>query len=106
MIITTTDGVDGRTIRDYLGICTGEAVVGANIIRDLFASVRDIVDGRAGSYEKVLADARAMALEDLGAQAGELGADAVVGVALDYEGLGEKGSVLMVVASGTAVTLD
>ena len=105
MIVTTTTTVEGRKISGYLGICSGQAVVGANIVRDLFASVRDVVGGRSGSYEKVLADAKRMALEQLEAEAGELGADALVGVSLDYEVLGEKGSMLMVVASGTAVRL-
>ena len=89
MIITTTTSIEDRKIAEYLGVCSGEAVVGANIFRDLFASVRDVVGGRSGSYEKVLADARQMALEHLESQATELGADAVVGVDLDYEVLGE-----------------
>ena len=105
MIITTTTSIEGRQIAEYLGICSGEAVVGANIFRDLFASVRDIVGGRSGSYEKVLAGARRMALEQLEEEAAELGGDAVVGVDLDYEVLGDKGSMLMVVAAGTAVRL-
>ena len=105
MIITTTTNVEGRRITGYLGVCTGEAVVGANIFRDLFASVRDVVGGRSGSYEKVLAGARQSALEHLEAEAAALGADAVVGADLDYEVLGDKGSMLMVVASGTAVKL-
>ncbi|MDH3739743.1 MAG: heavy metal-binding domain-containing protein [Alphaproteobacteria bacterium] len=105
MIITTTTNIEGRKIAEYLGVCTGEAVVGANIFRDLFASVRDVVGGRSGSYEKVLANARQMALEQLEEEAAELGGDAVVGVDLDYEVLGDKGSMLMVVASGTAVRL-
>jgi uncharacterized protein YbjQ (UPF0145 family) len=106
MIITTTTSIEDRKIAEYLGVCSGEAVVGANIFRDLFASVRDIVGGRSGSYEKVLADARQMALEHLEEQASELGADAVVGVDLDYEVLGDKGSMLMVIAAGTAVRLS
>lgn len=106
MIVTTTDGVDGRSVSQYLGIVTGEAVVGANIFRDMFASVRDVVGGRSGSYEKVLAGAREAALEDMQAQAAELGADAVVGVDLDYEVLGEENGMMMVVANGTAVKLS
>lgn len=105
MIITTTDGVDGRSVASYLGIVTGEAVVGANIFRDMFASVRDVVGGRSGSYEKVLAGAREAALEDMQAAAAELGANAVVGVDLDYEVLGEENGMMMVVANGTAVKL-
>lgn len=105
MIITTTTSIEGRKIEEYLGVCSGEAVVGANIVRDLFASVRDVVGGRSGSYEKVLANARQMALEHVEEQAAELGADALVGVDLDYEVVGSKGAMLMVVASGTAVRL-
>jgi len=105
MIITTTNSIEGQAIAQYLGVCSGEAVVGANIFRDLFASVRDVVGGRSGSYEKVLADARQMALDHMESQAAELGADAVVGVDLDYEVLGDRGSMLMVVAAGTAVRL-
>ena len=106
MIVTTTDGVDGRSVSQYLGIVTGEAVVGANIFRDMFASVRDVVGGRSGSYEKVLAGAREAALEDMQAQAADFGADAVVGVDLDYEVLGEENGMMMVVANGTAVKLS
>lgn len=105
MIITTTTNIEGRSIAEYLGVCSGEAVVGANIFRDLFASIRDVVGGRSGSYEKVLADARQMALDHLEEQAAARGADAIVGVNLDYEVLGDKGSMLMVVATGTAVRL-
>jgi uncharacterized protein YbjQ (UPF0145 family) len=105
MIITTTGAVENRAVAEYLGICTGEAVVGANIVRDLFASVRDIVGGRSGSYEKVLAGAREHALEHLELDAADRSADAVIGVSLDYEVVGEKGSMLMVVATGTAVRL-
>lgn len=105
MIMTTTTAVEGRPVRQYLGIVTGEAILGANIFRDLFASVRDIVGGRSGSYETVLRDARQTALAELADEAKKLGADAVVGIDLDYETLGQGGSMLMVTASGTAVTL-
>ncbi len=105
MIITTAPYIEGRNIAEYFDVCSGEAVVGANIFRDLFASVRDIVGGSSGSHEKVLADARRMALDNLEEQAAGLGAVAQVGVDLDYEVLGDKGSMLMVVASGTAVRL-
>ena len=105
MIVTTTDGIDGRSDSSYLGIVTGEAVLGANIVRDMFAAVRDVVGGRSGSYEKVLAGAREAALEDMQAAAAELGADAVVGVDLDYEVMGEDNGMMMVVANGTAVKL-
>ncbi len=103
MILTTTTAVEGRPVREYLGIVTGEAILGANIFRDLFASVRDIVGGRSGSYETVLRDARQTALAELSEEARKLGADAVVGIDLDYETLGQGGSMLMVTASGTAV---
>jgi uncharacterized protein YbjQ (UPF0145 family) len=106
MIITTTDSVEGRRIVAYCGVCTGEAILGANIVRDMFAGVRDIVGGRSGSYEKVIRAGKDAALEDMQAQAAELGADAVIGVDLDYEAIGEKASMLMVVANGTAVKLE
>jgi len=103
MIVTTTGSVEGRSVSEYLGVCAGEAVVGANIVRDMFASVRDVVGGRSGSYEKVLRSAREDALEIIAEVAAERGADAVIGVSLDYEVVGDGGSMLMVVASGTAV---
>lgn len=105
MIITTTHGVDGRPVKAYLGIVTGEAIVGANVFKDLFAGIRDIVGGRSGSYEKELRKARRIALEELDAEANRLGADAVIGVDLDYEVLGQGNGMLMVTASGTAVKL-
>lgn len=105
MITTTTPSIEGRAISAYLGIVVGEAVVGANIFRDLFAGVRDIVGGRSGSYEKELSKARKIALDELQEHARRLGAEAVVGVDLDYEVLGEKNGMLMVSASGTAVKL-
>ena len=103
MIVTTTGSVEGRSVSEYLGVCAGEAVVGANIVRDMFASVRDVVGGRSGSYEKVLRSTREDALEIIAEVAAERGADAVIGVSLDYEVVGDGGSMLMVVASGTAV---
>jgi uncharacterized protein YbjQ (UPF0145 family) len=105
MILTTTQSVEGRHISDYKGIVNGEAIMGANVFRDLFASVRDIVGGRSGSYEKELQKARRIALDELADAARKLGADAVVGIDLDYEVLGSGGSMLMVAASGTAVAL-
>jgi uncharacterized protein YbjQ (UPF0145 family) len=105
MILTTTTLVEGRPVRSYLGIVTGEVIVGANIFSDLFASVRDIVGGRSGAYEGALRDARTQALAELELEAKDLGADAVVGIDLDYEVLGKTGSMLMVSASGTAVKL-
>ena len=105
MIVTTTPAVEGRAIRDYLGLVTGEAVMGANVFRDLFAGLRDIVGGRSGAYEKELRNARQVALDELEEAAREVGADAVVGVDLDYEVLGENNGMLMVSVSGTAVKL-
>ena len=105
MLMTTTNAVDGRPVRDYLGIVTGEVIVGANIFKDLFASVRDIVGGRSGAYETTLRDARKTALDEVAQEALALGADAVIGIDLDYEVLGQGGSMLMVSASGTAVRL-
>ena len=105
MIITTTTSIEGRPVRDYVGIVTGEAILGANIFKDLFAGIRDIVGGRSGAYEEELRKARTIALEELAAAASQLGADAVIGVDLDYETVGQGGSMLMVTASGTAVRL-
>ncbi|MCR9221433.1 MAG: heavy metal-binding domain-containing protein [Alphaproteobacteria bacterium] len=106
MILTTTDGVEGRRILDYKGIVSGETILGANVFKDFFAGIRDIVGGRSGSYEKVLADAKEMALDQLREKAEDLGANAVVAVDLDYEVMGETNGMLMVVANGTAVLLE
>ena len=106
MIITTTPSVEGRRIVDYLGIVTGEAIIGANIVKDVFAKVRDVVGGRAGAYEDVLRQARGEALRTMAAEAKERGADAVVGVDIDYEVLGRANGMLMVTAAGTAVRLE
>jgi uncharacterized protein YbjQ (UPF0145 family) len=105
MILTTTPSVEGRRVTSYHGIVTGEAIVGAHLFKDLFAGIRDIVGGRSGAYEKTLGDARKIALDELGQAAIALGADAVVGVDLDYEVLGANNGMLMVTASGTAVKL-
>lgn len=105
MIVSTTTALEGKPVREYLGIVTGEVIVGANIFKDLFAGIRDIVGGRSGSYESTLRDARQTAIAELTAEAQSLGADAVIGVDLDYEVLGQGGSMLMVSASGTAVKL-
>jgi uncharacterized protein YbjQ (UPF0145 family) len=105
MIVSTTNALEGKPVREYLGIVTGEVIVGANIFKDLFAGIRDIVGGRSGSYESTLRDARQTAIVELTAEAQALGADAVIGVDLDYEVLGQGGSMLMVSASGTAVKL-
>jgi uncharacterized protein YbjQ (UPF0145 family) len=106
MIITTTPNIEGKRIKEYLGIVTGEAVVGANLFRDLFSGIRDIVGGRAGGYEKELRRARDIAFEEISEAAQELGANAILGVDIDYEVLGEKNGMLMVSVSGTAVIIE
>lgn len=106
MIITTTPGVDGRTVREYRGLVMGEAILGANVFRDLFAGIRDIIGGRSGGYENALREARLIAISEMEDEAAQLGANAVIGVDLDYETVGDKGSMLMVSASGTAVVLE
>ena len=106
MELSTTPSMEGRKITRYCGIVAGEAVLGANVFKDMFASVRDIVGGRSGTYEKELRKARQIALDELSEQARELGANAVVGIDLDYEVLGEKNGMLMVSASGTAVLVE
>lgn len=105
MIVTTTPDIEGRRVSEYLGIVTGEVILGANVVRDFFASVRDVVGGRSGSYERVLRDGRDAAIEEMVAEAGAKGADAILAVDLDYEVIGKEGSMLMVSASGTAVKL-
>lgn len=105
MIVTTTPIIEGKKITQYHGIVTGEAILGANIVRDLFAGIRDVVGGRSAAYEKELAHAREIALAELKEQANQLGADAVIGIDLDYETVG-GGGMLMVTASGTAVSLS
>ena len=105
MILTTTTSIEGRPVAEYLGVVTGEVIVGANIFKDLFAGIRDIVGGRAGSYEKTLRSARNTAFEELEAEAAQVGGNAVIGVDIDYEVIGKEGSMLMVTVSGTAVRL-
>ncbi|MCE2842854.1 MAG: heavy metal-binding domain-containing protein [Novosphingobium sp.] len=105
MIVTTTPTIEGRPVQKYLGVVTGEVIVGANMFRDLFASIRDIVGGRSGSYEDVLARARIQALDEMKQFAAGMGGNAVVGVDLDYEVLGANGSMLMVSATGTAAVV-
>lgn len=105
MILTTTPAIEGRSIREYRGIVTGEAILGANLVKDLFAGIRDLIGGRSAAYEQELAKARRIALGELEQAAHDLGANAVVGIDLDYEVLGGKGSMLMVSASGTAVVI-
>lgn len=104
LIITTTNSIEGHRITAYHGIAVGEAIMGANVVRDLFASITDIVGGRSGAYEAKLQDARDVAMRELEQRAAAMGGNAVVGVDLDYEVVGN--SMLMVSASGTAVTID
>lgn len=106
MIVTTTPDVQSHRIAEYRGIVTGEAILGANVFRDFFAGIRDIVGGRSGGYEKSLREAREIALDEMKAEAVKLGANAVIGVDLDYETVGQQGSMLMVSASGTAVVIE
>ena len=107
MLVVTTDSLEGRPVRDYLGLVSGEAILGANILRDFFAGIRDIVGGRSAAYEEELRRAKDLALAEMAQQAREMGADAVLAVDLDYETitLGSGGGMLMVGASGTAVRL-
>jgi uncharacterized protein YbjQ (UPF0145 family) len=106
MILSTTSTLEGHRIKSYAGIVTGEAIIGANIFSDFFARVRDVVGGRAGSYENKLAEARAIAMREMQEEAARLGANAVVGIDLDYQVLGDKNGMLMVTVCGTAVVLD
>lgn len=106
MLTTTTNNVEGRRITEYKGLVAGEAILGANVFRDFFASIRDIVGGRAGAYEKVLGEARETAISEMCDQAARVGANAVVGIDIDYETIGANGSMLMVSASGTAVKIE
>jgi uncharacterized protein YbjQ (UPF0145 family) len=103
MIMSTTSTLDGRPISKYLGVVTGEAIIGANVFRDLFAAVRDIVGGRSATYERALAEARETAMTEMSQRAQALGANAVIGIDLDYEVLGQGNGMLMVSVSGTAV---
>ena len=106
MLLTTTNTVEGKRVVHYYGVVSGETIIGANIFRDFFASIRDIVGGRSSSHEQVLREAKATALKELQDEAAALGANAVIGIDLDYETVGGNGSMLMVTASGTAVYLE
>ncbi|MEW6467292.1 MAG: YbjQ family protein [Bacteroidota bacterium] len=105
MLLTTTSTVEGKKIREYKGLVSGETIIGANIIKDFFAGIRDIVGGRSGAYEEVLKEAKDQAINEMKEKARQLGANAIIGIDLDYETVGQ-GSMLMVVASGTAVELE
>jgi uncharacterized protein YbjQ (UPF0145 family) len=106
VIVTTTPSVEGRKIMEYKGIVTGEAIMGANIFKDLFAGIRDIVGGRSATYERELRRAREIAMDEIRTAAAEMGANAVVGIDLDYETVGTNASMLMVTISGTAVVVS
>lgn len=105
MIQTTTPAIEGKQITNYLGVVTGEAILGANIFKDIFAGIRDIVGGRSAAYEKELKKARTIAFEEMSNQAETLGANAIVGIDIDYETVGSQGGMLMVSVSGTAVSI-
>lgn len=106
MLMTTTPTVEGRRIVTYYGVVTGETIIGANVMRDFLAGIRDFFGGRSGAYEEVLREAKNTALEEMSREAQRLGANAVVGIDLDYETVGASGSMLMVTCSGTAVRID
>ena len=105
MILSTTPTIEGRTIREYKGVVTGETIIGANFVKDLFAGIRDIVGGRSASYEKVLREAKDTSMNEMMDRAREMGANAVVGIDIDYETIGGSNSMLMVATSGTAVVI-
>jgi len=106
MIITTTPNIEGHTIKEYKGLVTGEVIIGANFVKDFLAGVRDIVGGRSSSYEKVLRNAKDSSINEMIERAEAMGANAIVGIDLDYETIGNSSSMLMVTASGTAVVID
>ena len=105
MIITTTPQIEGRPIREYKGVVTGETIIGANFVKDFFASIRDVIGGRSGSYEKVLREVKDTSMEEMQQRAQQLGANAIVGIDIDYETIGQNNSMLMVAVSGTAVVI-
>lgn len=105
MLVTTTPTIEGQPIKEYKGLVTGETIIGANFVKDIFASIRDVVGGRSSSYESVLREAKDTAIQEMQDRAQKMGANAVVAVDLDYETIGSKGSMLMVTASGTAVVI-
>ena len=106
MMVTTTPTVEGHRILSYRGVVTGETIIGANVFKDFFASIRDIIGGRSGSYESVLLEAKDTSMREMIERAQQMGANAVVGVDIDYETIGAQGSMLMVAVSGTAVVID
>ncbi|MPR32625.1 heavy metal-binding domain-containing protein [Salmonirosea aquatica] len=106
MLVITTSSVEGKKIIKYIGIVNGEAIIGANAVKDFFAGVRDVVGGRAGSYEQSLREAKSIAIREMMDQAQRLGANTIIGVDLDYQAIGSNGSMIMVSANGTAVIVE
>tara|TARA_R110002124_G_scaffold60626_2_gene166210 strand:- start:927 stop:1247 length:321 start_codon:yes stop_codon:yes gene_type:complete len=106
MLVTTTHNIEGKTIHKYIGLVNGEAIIGANFVKDIFAGIRDVVGGRSGAYEQSLREAKSIAIKEMMEQATRLGADAIVGVDLDFQTIGSNGSMLMVSANGTAIQFD
>lgn len=105
MILTTTTIVEGHPVREYKGVVTGETIIGANFVKDFFAGIRDVIGGRSGSYEKVLREAKNTSMEEMQERARQLGANAIIGIDVDYETIGQNNSMLMVAVSGTAVVI-
>lgn len=105
MILSTTPTIEGHTIREYKGVVTSEIIIGANLVKDVFAGIRDLVGGRSGSYEQVLREAKETSMREMMERAQAMGANAIVGIDIDYETIGAKGSMLMVSTSGTAVVI-
>lgn len=105
MILSTTPTIEGRPIRDYKGVVTGETIIGANLFKDFLAGIRDIVGGRSSAYERVLREAKDTSMKEMQERAEQLGANAIVGIDIDYETIGEANSMLMVAVSGTAVVI-
>lgn len=105
MLLSTTAVIEGRPVMEYLGVVTGETIIGANFVKDFFASIRDVIGGRSGSYEKVLREAKDTAMREMEERAARIGANAVIGIDIDYETMGQNGSMIMVTCSGTAVRL-
>lgn len=106
MLVTTTSTIEGKRITQYLGLANGEAIIGSNLIKDFFATVRDVAGGRSAAYEQALREAKSIAMKEMIEQAQRLGANAVIGVDLDYQTIGNNGGLLMVSANGTAVTVE
>lgn len=106
MLLSTTNNLEGKNIKEYKGVVFGETIIGANLFKDLFASIRDIVGGRSGTYERVLSEARETALNEMSQSAMAMGANGVIGIDVDYEVVGQSGSMLMVSVSGTAVIIE